>query len=178
MTRLCKDCGEVKDLNLFVTALAEKYGKGYYCKLCDNKRTREYKARNRQKHRDQNKNWCSQNRDKRKEYQRKHRQENIQARLAHNLRNRLNSKIKNTSKAGSAVKDLECSLEELKTYLESKFVPEMSWNNYGKWHIDHIKPLASFDLTHEEEFLKAVHYTNLQPLWAKDNLIKSDKFIE
>lgn len=70
-----------------------------------------------------------------------------------------------------------CSKEELKIYIESKFIKGMSWDNYGRtgWHIDHIKPLCSFDLMKEEELHKACHYTNLQPLWAKDNLMKSGK---
>jgi len=55
----------------------------------------------------------------------------------------------------------------------------MTWDNYGKtgWHVDHIKPLTRFDLTEETEVVKAVHYTNLQPLWAVDNIRKSNKEI-
>ena len=91
------------------------------------------------------------------------------------LRSRLNSAIKRDQKSGSAVKDLGCTIEELKLYLESQFEDNMSWDNHGEWHIDHIKPLASFDLTNEEELKKACNYTNLQPLWAKDNLKKGAK---
>lgn len=104
---------------------------------------------------------------------------NIQYKLSHNLRTRLNIAIKGNYKFGSAVDDLGCSIPELKVYLESKFQPGMTWDNWSEvgWHIDHIKPLASFDLTDRKQFLEACHYTNLQPLWAKDNLIKSDKLI-
>jgi len=104
---------------------------------------------------------------------------NIQYKLSHNLRNRLNIAINRNQKIGSAVDDLGCSIPELKVYLESKFQPGMTWDNWSDvgWHIDHIKPLASFDLTDRKQFLEACHYTNLQPLWAKDNLIKSDKLI-
>jgi hypothetical protein len=51
----------------------------------------------------------------------------------------------------------------------------MSWDNYGKWHLDHIIPLSSFDLTNREQFLKAAHYTNYQPLWAHENFMKRAK---
>jgi hypothetical protein len=60
----------------------------------------------------------------------------------------------------------------LRARLEVKFQQGMSWDNYGQWHIDHIKPLAKFDLTDRTQFLAACHYTNLQPLWAEDNLSK------
>ena len=52
----------------------------------------------------------------------------------------------------------------------------MSWSNYGEWHIDHIIPLSSFDLMDREQFLEAVNYRNLQPMWADDNRKKSNKY--
>lgn len=77
-------------------------------------------------------------------------------------------------KSSSAVRDLGCSLDFLQAYIENKFIDDMSWNNYGQfgWHIDHIIPINSFDLTKEEEQKKAVHYTNLQPMWWRENIIK------
>lgn len=92
-----------------------------------------------------------------------------------NLRSRLNKAIKNSQKTGSAVNDLGCSIEELKKHLESQFQPGMTWDNWSRdgWHIDHIVPLSSFDLTDRQQLLKACHYTNLQPLWAEDNLGKN-----
>jgi len=101
----------------------------------------------------------------------------INFKLAHNLRSRLRKAIHNNQKSGSAVRDLGCSVPELKLRLESMFQPGMSWENYNfyGWHIDHIIPLSSFNLQNREEFLKACHYTNLQPLWAEENLKKNNK---
>ena len=104
----------------------------------------------------------------------------IQFKLSKNLRRRLREALKENYKSGSAVHDLGCSIEFLKQYFESKFYPHpetnepMSWNNYGYygWHIDHIKPLASFDLADRKQLLEAVHYINLQPLWWFENLSK------
>ena len=105
--------------------------------------------------------------------------ENINYKLKCRLRHRLRMALKGNFKSGSAVDDLGCSIPELKVYLESKFSPGMTWDNWSDagWHIDHIKPLASFDLTDRNQLLEACHYTNLQPLWAKDNLIKSDNIL-
>ena len=69
-----------------------------------------------------------------------------------------------------------CSTKELKEYIEAKFQPNMTWDNYGEWHIDHIKPCSSFNLADPNEQKLCFHYTNLQPLWAEDNLIKADKY--
>ena len=68
-----------------------------------------------------------------------------------------------------------CSIDELKEHLSSQFTEGMSWENYGEWHIDHIKPCASFDLSILEEQQKCFHYSNLKPLWALDNLKKGAK---
>lgn len=99
---------------------------------------------------------------------------NVQFKLSVLLRSRLREAIKNNQKVGSAVNDLGCSIYELKQHLESKFQEGMTWNNHGVhgWHIDHIIPLSLFDLENREQFLKACHYTNLQPLWSTDNLTK------
>lgn len=103
--------------------------------------------------------------------------EDVQYKLQLTLRNRVNDALRLDSKRGSAVRDLGCSIAELKVYLESKFKKGMTWDNWthSGWHIDHIKPIASFDLTDRKQFLQAVHYTNLQPLWAAENYHKAAK---
>ena len=67
-----------------------------------------------------------------------------------------------------------CGIDFLKKHLESKFENGMTWDNYGVngWHMDHIKPCAAFDLTLDEQQKECFHYTNIQPLWAKDNVRK------
>ena len=65
-----------------------------------------------------------------------------------------------------------CTIQELFNHIESLFTTDMNWENHGEWHIDHIKACATYDLTDPEEQKKCFHYTNLQPLWAKDNLKK------
>ena len=70
------------------------------------------------------------------------------------------------------------NIKELKKYIESKFSPGMNWDNYGKkdgWNIDHIIPCAYYDLNNFEQQKQCFHYTNLQPLWAEDNIRKKNK---
>jgi hypothetical protein len=74
---------------------------------------------------------------------------------------------------------LGCSFEEFQKYLESLFLSGMNWENYGVhgWHIDHIIPCDSFDLSNSNQIKQCFHFSNLQPLWAKDNIKKSNKII-
>jgi hypothetical protein len=96
--------------------------------------------------------------------------------ISKRLRSRLSHAVREFSienRAVSSVRHLGCSMEELKIHLESKFLPGMSWSNYGEWHIDHIKPLSLAKT--EQELYNFVNYENLQPLWAKDNLKKGNR---
>ncbi len=105
---------------------------------------------------------------------------NIQFKLKDILRSRLNSalKAKKSRKVGSAVKDLGITIPEFKLYIESMFRDGMTWENHGKvWHLDHIKPLASFDLSNREQFLQAANWKNYQPLLVHENLVKYSKII-
>lgn len=138
-----------------------------FCPTC-------FKAMNADRLREQRTVWSKRWYDKNGgQYYRDRYKNDINYRLASILRSRLNCALRN-SKGGSAVDDLGCSIEEFKLYLESKWQLGMTWNGHGRdgWHIDHIIPLVSFDLTDPEQLKKACHYTNLQPLWAEDNLSK------
>jgi hypothetical protein len=98
----------------------------------------------------------------------------IEELISRRLRDRVRKVLKRGKgvRAGSAIRDLGCSLVCFKAFIEGQFDPGMSWENYGRWHLDHVKPLAIFDLSDRSQFLDAVHWTNYQPLWAKDNLRK------
>jgi hypothetical protein len=98
-----------------------------------------------------------------------------QRRLVNRLRTRINAVLRGRCKSAHTLELLGCSLEHLKVWLAFYFQPGMSFANYGLWHIDHIRPCASFDLSNPVQQRECFHYTNLQPLWAKENMSKGDK---
>ena len=102
---------------------------------------------------------------------------NINNRIKSQLRNRVWYVLKGNPKLSTTMKLLGCSIEKLKQYLENQFRKGMTWKNYGKWHIDHIIPCASFDFSKLKEQKKCFNYKNLQPLWAIENLKKKDKIL-
>jgi len=97
-------------------------------------------------------------------------------RITNSLRARVRAAIKNKrgKKSFKTMQLIGCSIAELRQHLEKQFTEGMTWENYGSWHIDHIKPCASFNLLKEEEQLECFNFKNLQPLWAKDNLRKGN----
>lgn len=107
-------------------------------------------------------------------YRRKKRKEDISFRLLANLRTRLSKAVRGT-KSKTTMELIGCSMIQLREHLEDRFKPDMSWDNYGQWHIDHIRPCSSFDLTNPEQQKECFNYKNLQPLWAKDNLFKGNR---
>jgi hypothetical protein len=118
---------------------------------------------------------------KRRAYEKKWRktkfEEDIQYKLGVQLRKRLNMAIRNRAKAGSAVKELGCSIEFLVAHIESQFEPGMTWENWGLhgWHLEHIYPLAKADLSDPYEFAIVVNWRNLKPMWGKENIAKKDR---
>ena len=111
-------------------------------------------------------------------YQIKRRKKDIGFRIKYYLRIRLRQALKGKTKSAKTLELLGCSIEQLKEHLEKQFKAGMSWDNYGKWHIDHIRPCASFDLLKASEQRKCFNYKNLQPLWQKENLQKGNKFFK
>ncbi len=106
------------------------------------------------------------------------RKTDINFKLLDTLRNRINKALKNNYKKSKTTKQLlDCTIQKVRAYLQKQFTSKMSWKNYGSyWEIDHIKPCCKFDLTKLSEQKKCFHYTNLQPLTAKENRVKGGAY--
>ncbi len=124
--------------------------------------------------------WQKRNPEKKTAYHRKYVarrmevDENFKMRIVLASRIRVALKKSCGTKSARTMQLVGCSVTDLKKHLEKQFQPGMSWDNWGNdgWHIDHIRPCSSFDLNDPAEQVKCFHYTNMQPLWATDNLKK------
>jgi len=143
-----------------------------------------YKKNNKEKVAAYKKEYNAANKDKinkhRREHQKIRRQNDPQFKLRGLLSNRVNSALKasNTSKSISTMELIGCTVDFLRKYLKNQFEEGMTWENHGKdpdtcWHMDHIRPCDSFDLTDEDQQRECFHYSNLQPLWGRENMEKS-----
>lgn len=154
------------------------------------KRSREWQRMKRQSDPDfrekcnaANREWLSKNKEKMRPYYRakaaRLRKNDLGYRVMASMRRRVHIALRGNVKSASVSALLGCSLEEAKAHIEQLFTDGMTWENWGRgwggvreWHLDHVKALSTFDLTDPEQLAQACHYTNLQPLWAKDNLAK------
>lgn len=187
-TKICSKCGEEKELCEFVKDKTKKDGLRPNCKVCNRIYFRNKREKNPQEMSLKLKEFYSKNPHKRKEYRtnyKKRKQEQRKERrkvdllfvITNKMRCRI-YKFLNKFKITKKNKTFEivgCTPEFLKKHLEAQFENGMSWENRDKWHIDHIIPLSSAKT--EEELYKLCHYTNLQPLWAEDNLKKGNKIL-
>lgn len=195
----CKTCVNVYNKKYY---LANKEKVKTNCKMYKSKNRNEiknkdkiYAVNNKEKILQYKKDYYKNNINKYKEYDIKNRdRKNAQAlkrtlhklkidpiyRLQFNIRSRIKAafRLKKATKCKKSEELLGCSIKIAKEHLESKFLPTMTWENYGKyWHIDHIIPCNSFDLSDEEEQKKCFHYTNLQPLFAVTQIINGIEYI-
>jgi len=192
--KICSKCKIEKDVCEFYKNTAQLDGKRPECKVCSNKSSISYNQKNKekvdgikQKYVDNNKEKVKKSKkgwfDKNPEYQKNwsaiKTKTDVIFKLKKNMRARLGVylKTKNIKKYNKTFNIIGCIPEYLKEHIENQFMEGMSWENHGLygWHIDHIIPLSSAKT--EEEIYKLCHYTNLQPLWAEDNLKKSNKIL-
>jgi hypothetical protein len=174
----CIKCNIVKSLNDFPKRKESKDGRRGHCISCEKHRKKEYRL----KYPNVNKEYILKNIDKFRKYknhlEKRKRTNDPLYKLKHNLRVRTCKyfKITKITKRNKTLSMIGITPIELKNYIEKKFTEGMTWDNYGKWHIDHIIPLNS--VNSEEGIIKLCHYTNLQPLWATDNIRKKDRQFE
>jgi hypothetical protein len=164
-----------------------------YCKKCNREYLRKYDLLPKTKvrdyiytttHREQDRasqsrySSSSHGRAYRKAYYQNRMKMDTNFRLRNNFAAIISTDIREGTKSSTTTKLLGCSIAFLRKYLERQLKPGMTCHNWGiyGWHIDHIRPCASFDLSKPSEQRKCFHYTNLQPLWAKENLHKGDNY--
>ena len=195
MKKVCSKCGEEKGLDCFHKNKKTKDGLTYWCKSCKSKNginyykqnkekiktiVREYEKNNRKKINEAQKKWKEKNKEKVKLYQKKSnnkRKTDNMYKLRCNISTLIRQGMykKKYLKKTKTQNIIGCSFEEFKRHLQSQFQEGMTWDNYGRngWHIDHIYPVSK--ARDKEHLLELNHYTNLQPLWEKDNLSKGNR---
>lgn len=189
--KFCKKCNQEKPVCDFYKDSTKKSGFASSCKECRAK----YYRKNREKAKANNAKYRRENPEKIKERKAKYRRENrekinenfkkcykndenfkIRVLLRHRVLESL--KAQSAKKSNKTLELIGCSVNELWEHLEGQFTDGMTRQNHGEWHIDHIKPCSAFDLTDPKQQKECFNYKNLQPLWAQDNLKKSNKWEE
>jgi hypothetical protein len=162
--KTCSKCKLEQTFESFSKDTKSKDGKQSQCKLCKNKAIKVYYVNNPNKRQKRTTEKCL-------IHFYKHR-------ISMNFSRRMRKALKSLKNGMSWEKLVNYTLFELKEHLESLFTTGMTWDNYGEWHIDHKKPISKFKFNSisDDDFKKCWSLSNLQPLWAKDNLSKNDKY--
>lgn len=203
MTKKCPKCGETKSVDEFPKDKHNVTGYGSYCKVCKRARVKAYYDKNPEARIEKSKQWSKDNPDKikqynveqkdylkqyaldnkdkinkyqreykRKKYPPKPKRSKEERKLVNVYRDRVKRGIQTNRKKTFEL--LGCAFSELKVYIEIKFYPEMSWDNWGKvWELDHIQGCATFNLNDPEQVKKCFHYTNLRPLFKTTAIAQS-----
>lgn len=163
---------------------AEQFEKWYKEKKAfDTIRREKSKTESRLKRLERMKRWRAENKGRLREWHRKRDKERRATDRGYRLNRSLRARLHKYLKAAILKKQwrtselIGCDNTELKNHIEAQFIPGMTWENYGDWHIDHRIPLSRFDLSKPEQQKSACHFSNLQPLWAEENMKKSNKLI-
>jgi len=183
--KYCGNCKLEKKFEDFGKCKHGKFGLNSHCKKC----RKEYDIKNREKFleyhkikrqkeiekfKEYDKKYKAANKYKIRDYNKKRWKCNIQHRIKSILRVRLHTLLKGDNKFKSAYKLIGCDIIEFRHYMESKFLPEMNWDNHGNvWELDHILPCSKFDLTLLEEQQKCFHFSNYQPLFKTTQIAES-----
>ena len=172
-TKTCIKCKKAKNKTNFSKDKSRKDGFANKCKSC----FKIYQQNNKEIFSKINKKWSKDNYEKINKNRNCRKANEPLFKLRCNISTLINNSIKrnNHRKISKTSDILCCSIDDFKKHIENKFTEGMNWENAGKWHLDHIYPVSL--AKDEEELLKLNHYTNFQPLWAIDNIIKGNKII-
>lgn len=187
-TKVCRKCNEEKELSEFSSHKGYKDNLSNWCKCCVSKNSKNwyqnnkekafftrknYKLKNKFKIQEQSRIYNKNNYEKYKKNRSKRFKNDVRFKLSYNLRTRINSVLNGNTKSLNTMFLIGCEIDYLMYHIQCQFKQGMNWDNHGEWHIDHKRPCASFDLSDPEEQRKCFNYTNLQPLWAEENLKKN-----
>ena len=187
----CTNCRIEKSLYEFSKDITRSSGIQCWCKECVKNYKKVHYNKNRLEILFKQKKYTKLNKNRIKKYKSKYyqkykklinnkqinrRKTDICFKVTHNLRMRVVNSLKGNSKSLPTMFLLGCEIDYLMYRLQEQFTKGMSWDNYGDWEVDHIKPCASFDLAVPKQQKQCFNYLNLQPLWKKKNQEKGDKY--
>lgn len=197
--RICSKCKQIVPIILFWKSKYKKSGLNSVCIPCNKEINKEQFNKHREKRLAEAKKYRDENKEHYKEYFRVYKKEHkdeIREKykphvreyqkmkratdIQYKLKNAISCRIRGTIKNKNGKRSIDIvgyTIDELKQHLEKQFNNGMSWDNYGEWQIDHRIPVSYFDLTNDDDIKECWALTNLQPMWKKENLLKSNKLL-